>query len=159
MLQNIYVAQDGGMYLALTDLTRERVAHSPSASATVQAAIDALAETGGEVRLGPGSFSLAGAIRLHDRIRLRGSGRGTRLVVGPTCEAGIGLLGAGAYGVVVSDLVLQPSQKLGGVAGIVLVWMRRLQAARRVLRRFRQLRHLGAQQFIPMRNRRLQPGR
>jgi parallel beta-helix repeat protein len=120
MLQNIEVAQDGATFVALTDLTRELVAQSPNAGAVMQSAIDALAATGGVVTIGPGLFPIAAPIRLADQVWLRGGGRATRLVVEPANEAGIGLLGSGVSGAVVSDLALQPAQSQGGVAGIVL---------------------------------------
>jgi hypothetical protein len=120
MLQNIYVAQDGAMYVAMTELTREPIAHSPSAEVAVQSAIDWLAETSGVVTIGPGTFRLAAPIRLADRIWLRGSGRATRLIVESASESGIGLLGTGVNGVVISDLALLPAQSRRGVAGIVL---------------------------------------
>jgi hypothetical protein len=119
MLQNMYVVQDGVVYTALTDLTREVVHSSPSASAAVQSAINALAGTGGVVILGRGIFRVAEPIRLASQVCLRGSGRGTRLVVDPANQDGIGLLGQGVAGVVVADLaVIDESQR--AVAGIVL---------------------------------------
>ena len=119
MLQNMYVVQDGAAYTALTDLTREVVHSSPSAGAAVQSAVDALAETGGVVMLGRGTFRMAEPIRLADQVCLRGSGRGTRLVVDAANDAGIGVLGQGVSGVVIADLVvLSESQRAS--AGIVL---------------------------------------
>jgi hypothetical protein len=119
MLQNMYVVQDGTAYVALTDLTREVVHSSPSASAAVQSAIDALEGAGGTVTLGRGAFRAAEPIRLAGQVSLRGSGRGTRLVVDPANADGIGLLGQGLAGVVVADLaVVDESQR--AAAGIVL---------------------------------------
>jgi hypothetical protein len=65
MLQNMYVVQDGAAYTALTDLTREVVHSSPSASAAVQSAVDALAGTGGVVTIGRGEFRLAAPMRIE----------------------------------------------------------------------------------------------
>jgi hypothetical protein len=113
------VAQDGAAYVALAELTREALLSSPSASAALQAAIDALAGSGGVVTIGPGTFALAEPIRLASQVDLRGSGRGTRLVVDPANQAGVGLLGQGIAGATVADLALlaepHPAQ-----AGIVL---------------------------------------
>jgi hypothetical protein len=120
MLQNMYVVQDGTTYKALTDLTHELVDESPNADAVIQSAIDGLAETGGVVTIGRGSFPLGEPIRLAGRIWLRGGGRATRLVVGPSNAPGIGLLATGLHGVVVSDLAVQASESQAGVAGIVL---------------------------------------
>jgi hypothetical protein len=119
MLQNVYVVQDGATYSALTDLTREVLHSSPSASAVVQAAIDALAGTGGVVTIGRGTFRVTEPIQLASQVDLRGSGRGSRMVVDPTNEAGIGLLGLGISGVVVADLMLAAEHGRAS-AGIVL---------------------------------------
>src|SRR5215213_7293451 len=119
MLQNMHVVQDGATYTALTDLTHEVLHSSPSASAAVQAAIEALAGTGGVVTIGRGLFRVAEPIRLASQVNLRGSGRGTRLVVDATNEAGIGLLGMGLSGVVVEDLTIAAEQQRA-IAGIVL---------------------------------------
>lgn len=118
MLQNMYVLQDGATYTALTELTHEVLHTSPSASAAVQAAIEALAGTGGVVTIGRGLFRVAEPIQLASQVNLRGSGRGTRLVVDATNEAGIGLLGLGVSGVIVEDLTLAGEQR--AIAGIVL---------------------------------------
>src|SRR6187401_1382026 len=117
MLQNLYVVQDGAAYTVLTDLTREALLSSPSASTALQAAIDALASTGGAVTIGRGMFPLADPIRLASQVDLRGSGRGTRLVVDPANQAGIGLQGQGVSGVVVADLALTAEPE-AAVAGI-----------------------------------------
>jgi hypothetical protein len=114
MLQNIYVLQDGATNKALTELTRDLVAAPPGASAVIQSAIDALAETGGAITIGRGSFPIAEPIRLSGQVWLPGGGRGTRLVVEPSNETGIGLLGTGAHGVVVSDLAVRPAESQGG---------------------------------------------
>jgi hypothetical protein len=119
MLQNMYVVQDGATYTALTDLTREVLHSSPSAGAAVQSAIDALAGTGGVVKIGRGVFRVAEPIRLASNVDLRGSGRGTRLIVDAANEAGIGLLGLGVSGVVVADLTVA-TEPQRAVAGIVL---------------------------------------
>src|SRR5439155_10622902 len=113
------VGQDGATYTALTDLTREVLHSWPSAGAAVQSAIDALAGSGGMVTIGRGMFHVAEPIRLASQVCLRGSGRGTRLVVDAANEAGIGLLGLGVAGVVVADLTVA-AERQRGVAGIVL---------------------------------------
>ena len=119
MLQNMDVVQDGATYTVLTDLTREVLHSSPSASMAVQSAIDALAGTGGVVRIGRGMFRVAEPIRLASHVNLRGSGHGTRLVVDAANEAGIGLPGLGVSGVAVADLTLA-AEPQRAVAGIVL---------------------------------------
>lgn len=119
MLQNMYVVQDGATYTALTDLTHAVLHSSPSASAAVQAAIEALAGTGGVVTMGRGLFRVAEPIRLASQVNLRGSGRGSRLVVDATNETGIGLLGLGVSGVVVEDLTIAAEQQRA-IAGVVL---------------------------------------
>ena len=120
MLENMYVVRDGGVFKLVTDLSHDLVDESPSAGSVIQSAIDALAATGGQVTIGRGSFPIRQSIRLASQIWLRGGGRGTRLVVEPSNDAGIGLLGTGAHGVVVSDLAVQAAESQGGVAGIVL---------------------------------------
>jgi hypothetical protein len=119
MLQNIYVVQDGAAYTVLTDLTHEVLYTSPNASAAIQAGIDALAGTGGTVMLGHGTFRVTEPIRLAGQVCLRGSGRGTRLVVDSANTAGIGLLGQGVAGVVVADLAVIDATQCAA-AGIVL---------------------------------------
>jgi hypothetical protein len=119
MLQNVCVLQDGATYTALTDLTREVLLSSPSASTAMQAAIDLLAGTGGVVTIGPGLFRVAEPIRLASQVNLRGSGRGTRLLVDTTNAAGIGLLGLGVSGVIVEDVMIAAEQQRAS-AGIVL---------------------------------------
>ena len=106
MLQNMVVVQDGATYRVLAELTREVLFASDGASAAVQAAIDALAATGGVVSLGRGTFRVAEPIRLADQVSLRGSGRGTRLIVDPANAEGIGLRGQGVSGAVVADLAV-----------------------------------------------------
>jgi hypothetical protein len=119
MLQNMYVVQDGAAYATLSDLTREILYSSPSASAAVQMAIDALAGTGGMVMLGPGTFRITESIQLATQVCLRGSGRGTRLIVDTANAAGIGVLGQGVAGVVVADLAIVDATQRAA-AGIVL---------------------------------------
>jgi hypothetical protein len=119
MLQNMYVVQDGATYTALTDLTREVLHSSPSAGAAIQSAIDTLAGSGGVVTIGRGMFRVAEPIRLASNVDLRGSGRGTRLVVDAANESGIGLLGLSVSGVVVADLTVA-AEPQHAVAGIVL---------------------------------------
>jgi hypothetical protein len=118
--QNLYVLQGDAAFTALTEVTREVVHASPDAGATIQAAIDALDVAGGAVTLGPGVFPLNEPVRLASAVWLRGSGRGTRLLVAPANRAGIGLLAEGLHGAVVSDLALQPAERASAEAGLVL---------------------------------------
>lgn len=120
MLQNVYVVQDGESYTALNEITRDVVYTAPDAGATIQAAIDALGAIGGSVMIGRGTFPLTAPVRLASAIWLRGSGRGTRLVVAPANRAGIGLIGTNLFGTTISDLALLPTERGGGEAGVVL---------------------------------------
>lgn len=114
--QDLLLFPDGDRYAVLTEYTREPVGHFANAREALQHAIDLLAGAGGSVRLGRGDYPLDGAVRLGSNVWLQGSGRSTRLRV--SLGAGVGLLGEGIDGAVVSDLAVLAED--GAEAGVVL---------------------------------------
>jgi hypothetical protein len=120
MSQNLIVMQEGDHYKAFTDFTHELLHESSRASETIQGAIDALSEAGGEVILGRGLFPLDQEIRLGENVWLRGSGRGTKLRLISGHKSGIGLLCEGLKGTVISDLALLGTDRRDSGAGIVV---------------------------------------
>jgi hypothetical protein len=121
MIQNLCIVQDDdvlgdfGLIKAITDITHEVVFQSASASKVIQWAIDALDGEGGEIKINRGEYSLDEVVRLGDNVWLRGSGRGTKLLV----KGASGLLGKGVKGVEISNLgVIAADDKAN--AGIIL---------------------------------------
>ena len=118
--QNLTVLQGPATYVAVTDFTREVVHESERASEVIQRAIDLQAGAGGQVTLGKGTFLLDEQVRLGDNVWIRGSGRGTRLLVGEENGGGIGLYGQDLKGVEVSNLALTAGDNEAAIAGVVL---------------------------------------
>jgi hypothetical protein len=116
MSQGIIVYPEHGIYKALTRITHEIVFSSSQAAETVQAAVEATGEEGGQVFIEQGRYPISMPIRLRDRVRLSGAGRGTRLEV------------AGETGVVlenldsaeVADLAIVAAKGSSAQAGLIL---------------------------------------
>jgi len=117
--QNLVVLQDDEHFNAYTDFTHELLHASRNASKTIQAAVDALAGTGGMVTLGRGVYPLATPVRLASNVHLRGSGRGSKLQVTADNREGIGLHCNAAHSATVSDLAIT-GESPESVAGIVV---------------------------------------
>jgi hypothetical protein len=118
--QNLLVLRDGETYKALSEFTHEVAFQSDRAQPVIQYALAAMGGAGGVVTLGRGDFVLDGPLDLHDNVWLRGSGRGTRLLVGEQAGDGPGIMGRDIKGAVVSDLALTPLREARVAAGIVL---------------------------------------
>jgi parallel beta-helix repeat protein len=93
---------------------------SEDAARALQAAIDLLAEEGGELKIGPGRYYLDRPLTLHDNILLAGSGRSTRLMVNRKNSDGIGILCREVNGVTISDLTLSSGVNKDARNGIII---------------------------------------
>jgi len=87
--QGWVVFQAGKSYHVQGEITRKTVKKTESAAEAIQYAIDAFGGKGGEVRLLVGDYPIAKPVSLRNEVRLRGSGRGTRLLV--SAETGLRL--------------------------------------------------------------------
>jgi hypothetical protein len=121
--QNLSVFQDGTTYRVITEYSHDEVFSSDRADQTIQYAVDAMAAGdpgGGVVTVGRGAFPLDGSVYLRDRVWLRGSGRGTRLLVDGAGEDGAGVVAKDVKGCVISDLSLLPQEDSNGGTGVIL---------------------------------------
>lgn len=116
MNQAIIVYSDKNQFKALTRITHELVHESPEACVTLQAAIDAVGSSGGQVMLEQGIYPLSRPIELRHRVRLTGAGRGTRLVAAG--EAGIVL--RALDGAEVADLAVVAAEGSSAETGVLL---------------------------------------
>lgn len=118
--ENLLVLQDGETYRVVTEYTHQEVFSDTRAHQAIQWAVTALGDMGGVVTLGRGIFQLEEALRLEDRVWLRGSGRGTQLAVGGQGDEAVGIVAEGVRACTVSDLALVPDDGATPMAGIVL---------------------------------------
>jgi parallel beta-helix repeat protein len=116
--QGISVYGDGQRYRAITSITRETIAESAAATEVLQRAIDQA--SGGEVRVECGDYRLSAPLMLARNVALRGSGRGTRLIVTAENREGIAVRGETMEGACVADLAVVAEPLGSAVAGIVL---------------------------------------
>jgi hypothetical protein len=120
ILQNVVVHLAGETCIARGQVDGVAVGQG-SADAALAAAVQHVAAAGGgEVMLQPGRYVLQQPLELADRVVLRGSGRGTRLVVASQAEDAIGVLARSVGGVVVRDLAVEPLTPQSAFAGVVL---------------------------------------
>ncbi len=116
MNQGIIVYADQGQYKAITRITHDTIFVSSAADKTIQAAVDATGDAGGQAFIEQGRYPIARPIRLRHRVRLSGAGRGTRLEV--TGEAGVVL--ENLDGAEVADLAIVSAKGSSAQAGLVL---------------------------------------
>lgn len=97
----------------------EILMQSADAHQALQAAIDAC-DGGGEVTVARGRYELARPLSLRSGVTLRGSGRGSQLIVAAHNESGVAVSGTEAHGLSIRDLVIAPFAKGQGSSGLVL---------------------------------------
>jgi hypothetical protein len=78
-----------------------------------------LSPDGGEVSLQPGIYKLNKEVKISNGITLKGSGRGTKLVVTEKNSSGIGVLVQKMRGVRIADLLVTGKENKNSIAGIV----------------------------------------
>jgi hypothetical protein len=100
--QGYEVFQAGKSYHVQGEITKKVLKKTASAAEALQFAIDASGRQGGEVRLHVGEFTIDKPVLLKNNVRLRGSGRGTRLLV----SAQHGIRMESLRGAAVSELAL-----------------------------------------------------
>ena len=118
--QNLLIRQVRSEFQVVGEIGHETLFASSQAHLAIQAAIDALAGTGGQVKLGPGTYPLAAEVKLANDIHLRGSGRGTKLLVCKENDAKVGLLCKGLHGATILELAVVAEKGAGAAAGIVV---------------------------------------
>jgi hypothetical protein len=117
MSNSIVVFPEGNGFQAITEFTRQPVAAGRDAGAVIQAAVDAAAPGGGEVRLAAGRYPVAAPVKMRSHVRLHGGGRGTRLIAAGS-EAAV--LCEGLDGAEVAGLALLPAERGKTRAGLVM---------------------------------------
>jgi hypothetical protein len=103
--QNYEIYEQNGLYFARGAVDMTTLCEGPDASVVIQDALNRVAGAGGEVHLQPGDYPLAQPLRLADKVRLSGSGRGSTLHVGGE----MGIFGERSHGVTVTNLALMPA--------------------------------------------------
>jgi hypothetical protein len=116
MNQGIMVFGDGTEYRAVTRITHEPVAASASATETIQAAIYAMGDDGGQVFIEQGRYPLDEPVRLRNRVRLSGAGRCTRLEV----RGDAGVMLPGLDSAELADLAVVAAADGESEAGVIL---------------------------------------
>ena len=117
MNQGIIVYSDAGVFRAITHITHETIHTSSVAGATIQAAVDATGDEGGQVFIEQGRYPLTRPIRLRSRVKLSGAGRSTRLHISAP-EAGI--VCEGIESADVTDLALIAEPGTNAHAGLIM---------------------------------------
>lgn len=117
--QDLLIVQDSDDYLVMTEITHEELVSTDDCHIAVQKAVEILGE-GGTITLGRGTFRLDRAVKLEDRVWLRGKGRETRLLVTAENEMGVGILCENLDGVVLSDLAVLAELPQTGRVGVIL---------------------------------------
>lgn len=112
--QDLEVYQRGGAVEVRGRINMTVLAAEPDAATAIQAAIDLLADDGGEILIHRGDYTLKTPLRLADKVSLRGRGRGSRFIV----EADSAIRGDAIQGAWVSDLAL--TTRSNASHGIVL---------------------------------------
>lgn len=119
LTQDYTVYRENDTFRVRGQVDQAEIGSLGSAWQAIQLAIDSLGDTGGQVALQSGQFPLREPVKLRDNVWLRGSGRGTSLLVSGG-EGSAGLLCEGLKGAVVSDLALRPAEGEAPLAGIVM---------------------------------------
>lgn len=116
--QNIYVFKNGSTYIARGQVDSTDIVSNNEASIVIQECISKLENSGGQVLLQPGHYSINDSIEIQNNVWLKGSGRGTRIEVPSSVETGI--ICANGKGVVISDMIISSSERHGSQNGIVI---------------------------------------
>ncbi len=112
--QNYIIFRDANMFYARGQIDGTTLASGVNAVEIMQTAVDIMAaDGGGEVFISRGEYPLSTTLQLTNNIRLRGSGRGTRLLA----QSAIGISGTGLKGAQVENLSLHGA---GASAGLIL---------------------------------------
>jgi parallel beta-helix repeat protein len=90
------------------------------ASMALQIALNDLEKTGGSVLLASGDYVLDSPLKLYNDIRLRGSGKATRLIVGKKNKEGAGIICEKINGVEISGLTLTSGGNPDAKTGLIL---------------------------------------
>jgi hypothetical protein len=120
IVQDYVVFQDGEMFRVCGRVDGAELFFGADAAAAIQAAIDAVAECGGEVRLMRGRYSLAKPVRVASNVALHGGGRATKLCAAAAGEGSAAVVLAGLKGAAVSDLAIVAEASARAEAGIIL---------------------------------------
>lgn len=118
--QNLIVYQHNSLVHVRGQIDGAEIASSKSAAQAIQAAIDEVASHQGEVLLQPGRYEIENTIEMRSFVSLRGSGRGTLLVVTAPDNAGIGIQGTDLKGATIQHLAVHADKIHTQSAGIVL---------------------------------------
>ena len=118
VVQDYEIYQDGELFIARGKITHEQLISGKDASRIIQAAVDALPESGGEVLIHRGEYPIHKQVNLKSRITLRGSGRSTRLMVSIADSEVAGVKLEGLKGTKVTDMELISADENLAFAGI-----------------------------------------
>ncbi|MDF1514152.1 MAG: right-handed parallel beta-helix repeat-containing protein [Anaerolineae bacterium] len=120
MLTNYIIVKQADQYAVYNAIPQQLLFTSNTAQETFAFAVSRVGNAGGQIGVGPGEFILDSPITLANNISLRGSGRGTRLLVSSINQAGVGILCENLVGVEIGNLTISGKNNPHAVAGLVL---------------------------------------
>lgn len=108
IIESYQIYKKGKKIIVAGEISGNQIKSFLKADEAIQYAIDQLAatDTGGEVILAKGNYTLKKTINLKSNIRLCGSGRSTRLILGKNHQTSQGILCQNLDGVEVTNLAL-----------------------------------------------------